>query len=342
MKPLRVAVIGAGLIAQRAHLPAYLASDEAEVAALVGGRPERTREVAARFGSPPVLERWEEAVADTSIDAIDICAPNDLHAPIAIAAARAGKHVLVEKPMALTLAEADAMIAAAREAGVLLMVAHNLRFVPIYERIKELVAEGAIGRPLTARGVFMHAGPDEFWGADTAWFWDESRAGGGSLLDMGIHMIDLVRWFIGQPVIEVAAMTARARKPTPFDDNAIALLRFTGGAIASVQASWSARPHPSREVTIYGEEGYLAMGRSAAEPLVLHLLEEGNENGRKVVPEIPRESSRVNPFAHFMRCIRTGEQPLTTGEEGRASLAVTLAAYEAARTGQTTPVEPGP
>ena len=338
-QPVRIAVIGAGLVAKRSHLPAYVASEEAEVVALVGGHVERVRAVAEQFGNPRVVATWEEAVADPEVDAVDICAPNALHAPIAIAAARAGKHVLVEKPMAMTLAEADAMIAAAREAGVVLMVAHNLRFVPIYEQVKRIVSEGIIGRPLAARGVFMHAGPDEFWGATSEWFWQAEMAGGGAMLDMGIHMIDLVRWFIDRPVLEVSAMTARTLKPTPFDDNAIALLRFEGDVIASVQASWVARPFPNREVTIHGELGHVAMGRSAAEPLAVHLLD--GENGRKVVPAIPTASERVNPFVHFARSIRDGTRPLTSGEEGRASLAVALAAYESARTGRTVPVPPG-
>lgn len=332
-RPVRVAVIGAGLIARRAHLPVYLASDAAEIAAIVSGRPESARAAAAEFGGPPVLASWEEAVADPAIDAIDICTPNALHAPIAIAAARAGKHVLVEKPMALTLADADAMIAAARAAGVLLMVAHNLRYAPIYETMQRLLREGAIGRPFTARAMFMHAGPDEFWGAETSdWFWDKDAAGGGALLDMGIHMIDMLRWLLDRPVLEVTAMTARVLKPTPFDDNAIAILRFTDEIIASVQASWSARPFPDRELVVYGEQGHIALGRAAGEPLVMHLVD--GTGSRKVLPDLPATSQHLNPFEHFVQSIRHGTPPLTTGEEGRASLAVTLAAYESARSGR--------
>jgi predicted dehydrogenase len=196
-----------------------------------------------------------------------------------------------------------------------------------------VVSEGTIGRPLAVRGVFMHAGPDEFWGATSDWFWNREQAGGGSLLDMGIRMIDLVRWFVDEPVAEVAAITSRALKLTAFDDNAIALLRFEGGAIASVQSSWSARPFPDRQVTIHGELGHVAMGRSAQQPLVVHVLD--GEGGVTIVPEIPAVSEYGDPFAHFVRCIRSGATPLTNGEEGRASLAVALAAYEAAANGRT-------
>jgi predicted dehydrogenase len=338
-EPVRVAVIGCGLVAQRSHLPAYQASDEADLVAVSSGRSETARTAAEQFGARKVHATWQEAVADPEVEAVDICTPNALHAPIAIAAARAGKHVLVEKPMALSLDEADAMIAAAREAGVTLMVAHNLRFAPIYEQVKRIVAEGAIGMPLAARGVFMHAGPDEFWGATSDWFWQAETAGGGALIDMGIHMIDLLRWFIDRPVVEVSAMTSRTLKPTPFDDNAFVLLRFAGDLIASVQASWTARPAPDREVVIHGELGHVAMGRSAAEPLVVNLKENGGE--RKQVIEIPATGSLVNPFVHFVRSIREGTRPLTSGEEGRATLAVALAAYESARTGRVVAVEGG-
>jgi len=332
-RPIRIAVVGPGLVAQRFHLPAYVASDEVEVAALVSDRVEAARAVAARFGNPPVLASIEEVLADPAIDAVDICTPNALHAPMAIAAARAGKHVLVEKPMATRLEDADAMIAAARSAGVVLMVAHNLRYAPIFETMERIVREGTLGRLLAVRGVMMHAGPDEAWGSDSAWFWQAAQAGGGALLDLGIHMIDLVRWLVGRPVVAVAAMMARTLKPTPFDDNALALLRFEGDVLASVQASWTARPRGDRQLVVQGEHGQLVMDAGAPQPLTLHLRA---ENGtRTVVPEVPAQSLRGNPYVHFARAIKTGEPPLTTGEEGRASLAVTLAAYEAARSSRT-------
>jgi UDP-N-acetylglucosamine 3-dehydrogenase len=330
-RPVRIAVIGCGLVARRSHLPTYLADPEAELSAVVSGRIETARTAAAEFGGPRVLPSWQEAVADSEIDAIDICTPNALHAVIAIAAAHAGKHVLVEKPMALSLADADAMIAAAREAGVVLMVAHNLRYAPVYEAIKRTVSDGVIGELLAARGVFMHAGPDSFWGASSDWFWREETAGGGSLLDLGIHMIDLLRWFIDRPVIEVSALMARLQKPTFADDNAIVIMRFAGDVLASLQTSWTALPSPESRVIIHGTRGHLEMNASAPQPLTIRLSESGEQ--RVIVPDLPATSSRVNPFVHFVRCILDGTPPLTSGEEARASLAVALAAYESARSG---------
>ena len=331
-EPVRVGVVGCGLIARREHLPSYTSNPDAELVGVTSGRRETAEAAAREFGARRVYDTFDELLADPEVEAVDLCTPNALHAPMAIAAARAGKHVLVEKPMALTLTEADAMIGAARESGVLLMVAHNLRYVPVYEQIKRIVAEGVIGRPFSARGSFMHAGPDEFWGADSEWFWDAAQAGGGSLFDMGIHMIDLLRWFIGRPVTEVTAMTARVFKPTPFDDNAMVTMRFEGDVLAAMQSSWSARPFPDRHVLIHGELGHVHMGRSTAEPLVVNLK---GEDGDRVIPwEIPKRDAPYNPFVEFIRCIRTGDTPRTSAEEGRATLAVTLAAYESAQTRQ--------
>lgn len=337
-QPVRVAVIGCGLIARRTHMPAYVEAEEAELTAVVSGHLESARAAAAEFGQLRVLTSWQEAVADPAIDAIDICTPNSLHAPIAIAAAHAGKHVLAEKPMAVTLAEADAMIDAARQAGVVLMIAHNLRFAPIYEAIKRVMREGVIGEPLSARGSFMHSGPDDHWGAASDWFWREETAGGGSLLDLGIHMIDLLRWFIDRPVLEVSAMTARVLKPTYADDNAVVLMRFAGDVLASVQTSWTARPTPDQQVMIHGTLGHLRLDAAAAQPLTVHLQDAGGQ--RTLVPEVLAASAFVNPFVHFLRCILDGARPLTSGEEGRVSLAVALAAYEAARSGRAVRLKP--
>ncbi|MHB8575208.1 MAG: Gfo/Idh/MocA family protein [Dehalococcoidia bacterium] len=331
--PVRVAVIGRGLIARRSHLPAFAAREDAAVTGVASGHLETARQVAAEFHVPHVYPNWEAAVADPSIDAVDICTPNALHAEIAVAAARAGKHVLVEKPMAVTLAEADAMIAAARTAGVVLMVAHNLRFAPAVAELKHLLNERTIGRVLAAHSVFMHAGPEETWGATSDWFWREETAGGGALLDLGVHMIDLLRWFVDRPVIEVCAMTARLLKPTFADDNAVVTMRFDGDVLASMQTSWTARPFLRHQITILGELGHLAYDARAPEPLVVQLQAEPKP--RRIVPLIPARSPLRSPFDHFVRCILDGTEPLTGGEEGRVTLAVTLAAYEAARTGRT-------
>jgi predicted dehydrogenase len=335
--PVRIGVIGCGLIAQRSHFPAYAAAPEASIEAVVSLDSAEAEDAVARFGAKRILPSWEAAVADPGIDAIDICTPNYLHAPIAIAAARAGKHVFVEKPMATRLEDADEMVQAARENGVHLTVGHNLRFAPIFQTMHEAMQEHIIGRPFAARAVYMHAGPDEAWGSASPWFWDATMAGGGALLDMGIHIIDALRWIIGRRVLEVSAMTSRQVKPTFADDTAFVLLRFEDDVVASVQAAWSARPTSDRELVIHGEEGNIAMGRSSGEPLVYNLRTEGRP--ARVVPDIPAAADPDTPYLDFVRSIQQGLEPAVPGEEGRDSLAIVLAAYESARSGHTVRVE---
>ncbi|MEX2237016.1 MAG: Gfo/Idh/MocA family oxidoreductase [Dehalococcoidia bacterium] len=329
---IRIGLVGTGLIARRAHLPALCADPDTEVVALASGRADSARSAAAEFKVPQVYETWEELVADPTVDAVDVCTINSLHAPIAIAAAQAGKHVLVEKPMAVSLEQADAMVAAAESAGTVLMVAHNLRFIPLFAELQRIVAEGTLGRVLSARASFMHAGPDEAWGASSDWFWREEAAGGGALLDLGIHMIDLLRWTVGREVTEVSALTARLEKPTFAEDNAFLLMRFEGDVIAGLQTSWTARPFPDTQMVIQGEKGRAVLGQSSKEPLVVYLAGAGGVN--KVVPDLPEKSAFINPYVHFIRVIQGGERPLVDGREGRASLAVAIAAYESARLGQ--------
>lgn len=333
--PLRVAVVGCGLAARRLHFPAYAALPDAEVVVVASGRRSTAEEAAKEFDVPRVAERWEDVVDDPEVDAVDVCTPNTLHAPVAAAAARAGKHVLVEKPMATTAEDADAMVVAARDAGVVLAVAHNLRFVPVYEEARRIVAEGAIGRIVGGRAILAHAGPDETWGATGDWFWTEADAGGGAFLDLGVHVVDLVRWIVDEPVVEVAAMSSRTRKPTFADDASAAVLRFDGDALVSVQASWTVRPHADAELVLHGERGTLAVGRGRR-PLVYDVAT--GDEPRRVTPEIPERSPAGDPVTDVVSAVRQGRPPRAPGEEGRASLAVVLAAYEAARTGRTTPV----
>jgi UDP-N-acetylglucosamine 3-dehydrogenase len=337
-RPLRIGVVGAGLIARRAHLPAFAADPLADLAGICSGHRANAQSAAAEFGVRRVYGSWEELVADPGIEAIDICATSALHGPVAIAALHAGKHVLVEKPMALTLDEADAMLAAARRAERVLMVAHNFRYEPLFEAAKEIVSAGTIGAVRAIRGSFMHAGPEESWGATSDWFWQEEDAGGGALIDLGVHIIDLVRWLMADdPVVEVEAMMTRLEKPTFADDNAIALLRFGSGVVGSVQASWTERPLVELTLVVHGERGRLWIDRGAKRPIVMHLQKEGG-GIETLLPELPAQSPLGNPFAHFVRVVREGVAPRSSGQEGRDTLAITLAAYEAARTKRSTAV----
>ncbi len=331
---IRIAVLGCGLIAERAHFPAYAASEVAEVTVVMSRDQSKAERFRAQYGANAALSDWREAINRDDVDAVDICLPNSLHAPAAIAAAQAGKHILVEKPMATSLEETNAMVTAARTHGVKLMVAQNMRFVPLIEQAKQALDSGLIGRIIAIRGVFNHSGPDDYWGAQSNWFYDSSEAGGGALIDLGIHIADIIRWFKPTPVATVSAMVNTVEKPTKMEDNGMALLQFADNTLGYFQASWVYKPKREVNVVVQGEYGTLFVGVDPAQPLFADVRTPTNEEGERVPIEVPVESRHGNLYDYFARSIAEDREPFISGEEGQASLAVILAAYRSARTGQ--------
>jgi UDP-N-acetylglucosamine 3-dehydrogenase len=321
----RIALIGCGTIARRSHLPAFKASPEAEVVAFASRSLSSAEAAAAEYGGGEVFDDWRK-VLDCEIDAVDICSPNSSHAEQAIAAADAGKHVLVEKPIARTVEEADAMVQAAADNGVVLQVAHNMRYIPAIVAARAEVASGAIGPLVGARVAFGHSGPHD-WAAEAAWFFDPELSGGGPLIDLGIHAIDFTRYVTQLDITEVSAMV---HGDGAVEDAAHVLLRFSSGATGTLHSSWVTKPAPDLSLTLFGTNGTLHFdGRTP-----LHVRD---ASGEKRVVELPEVSS--DPFVDFVRAIAgPTDAPSATGAEGRAALAVVCAAYEAARTGRAVQV----
>jgi predicted dehydrogenase len=319
---VRVAIVGCGSIARRAHAPAFRASPGTELVAFVSRTRTSAEAAATECGGGPVFDDWREVVARDDVDAVDICSPNSSHAEQAIAAARKGKHVLVEKPIACTTGEADAMIEAARDAGVLLHVAHNLRYVPTVLAAREFVSSGRLGHIVGLRAAFGHSGP-RGWAPDSTWFFDPSLSGGGALIDLGIHIVDVVRFVTRLEAVEVSAMTSGAEK---VEDAAHVLVRYEG-AVGSIHASWMARPAPDMMLTLFGTEGTLHF--DAHTPLTFR-----SATGEKDKIELP--TIDANPYDDFARAV-SGEKPMgpvATGEDGRAALQIVGAAYTSARTNE--------
>jgi predicted dehydrogenase len=318
---IRVALVGCGAIARRSHLPAFKQDGDIDVVAFASRSLASAEMAASEWGSGDVTDDWRTLVESDDIDAVDICSPNSLHHEQAVAAASAGKHVLVEKPIACTVDEADQMITAAEENGVVLHVAHNVRYLPVAIAARQNIA--SIGEILGVRAAFGHAGP-RGWAPDSTWFFDTKLSGGGALIDLGIHAIDLVHFVTGLDAAEVSAMTLGAE---PAEDAAQVLIRFTDGAIGTVHASWVARPAPDFGLTVFGAQG--TMHVDARSPLTLR-----PETGDAQKLELPGDVS--SPFRDWIKAIRgqPTSQP-ATGTEARAALAIVCAAYESARTRKT-------
>jgi predicted dehydrogenase len=275
-----------------------------------------------------VADGWEAAVASPDVDAVDICTPNRLHHDVAVAAARAGKHVLVEKPMACTVSDADAMIAAAETAGVVLMPAHNVRFAKPFWAARLAVADGLVGDVVGVRSAFGHGGP-KGWAPDSTWFFEPAESGGGALIDLGIHAADALRSVLADEVTDVGALIFG--EPGQNELAGQLLLRFAGGAVGSLHASWAARPGPDHQLTIFGTDGTLHL--DSATPLTFR---PASGEPRKVdLPDRPPDL-----FAEFVAACTGGPVPSVTATDARQALAIICGAYESARTGRLVHLTP--
>lgn len=335
MERIRMGLIGCGGIS-RAHARGYLASyDLFEVIACCDERVELSEERAQQLGAKVALTDYRELLKRDDIDAVDICLPHHLHAEVAIAAAEAGKHILVEKPIANTLEEADAMVTAAKKAGVILMVAHNQRFMPVYQKAKELIKQGVLGRIFLARADHNQSVRI----GHRHWLWNKETAGGGVLIGSGIHRIDILRWLVGEIVrVWHRQVIVAERFSDRVEAASVTILEFANGAIGELTCNWAAygaQSAPWYELLwLYGTEGSL---HNVGGLFVASGKLPGSE-GKHISVPLPEGDSFVNEIRHFGECIRDGKTPLTNGEEGRKSLAVAIAAYQAAEIDNPVPV----
>ncbi len=324
---LRVGLVGCGTVARRVHLPGLRAAGIDVVA--FASRSRRSAEAAMReWGSGRVVDDWHEVLEHPEVDAVDVCAPNANHEEIAIAAAAAGKHVLVEKPMACSVEGADRMLEAADRAGILLMPAHNARFGRPYGAMRLAVDRGDIGQVCAFRCAWGHSGP-EHWAPDAGWFRDSATSGGGALIDLGVHIADVLRWVLGDEVSAVSAMlwpgTKNGDHPVDqVEDLAELLVRFSRGAIGSIQASWAVAAGADHQLTVQGTEGTLHLD-DRTPPMLIRA-------GSTPVPlELPERSPGV--FESFASAIEQGHPPAVTAADGRAAVALVAAAYRSAVSG---------
>lgn len=199
--PLRIAVIGGGRIAELGHIPGYLAAG-AEVVALCDTTPARLHGMADQFGIARRSDDWQHLLDEGGFDAVSICTPPALHRPMAVAALQHGYHALVEKPMAMTSEECQAMIDAADASGRLLMIAHNQRFRGQHQVAKAVLEAGRLGQVRSVHAVFAHGGPEK-WSPQQTWYFNQALAGHGVLLDLGYHKLDLLCWLLGQTITSI-------------------------------------------------------------------------------------------------------------------------------------------
>jgi predicted dehydrogenase len=267
---------------------------------------------------------------------VDLCVPTSQHAPLAIEALQAGKHVLSEKPIACNLAEADAMIAAAREANRKLMIGHVRRFDHRYMEIKAAIDSGDIGKPVYLRRAERQWLP---FPAES-WFW-KPDLGGGVILDIGVHIADMFRWYLNQEPTSVYAIgrTVRdvARQANSFDHTLITF-QFPDGVIGLAEASWAYPPNFGgglySSLDIVGANGKLQYSDQDSNPMLVFDAETDAEFPRYFHFMSTTEYAFEAEIQHFVRCILDDSPPLVSLEDARAALQMVLAAQRSATTGQ--------
>ena len=333
---VRVAIIGCGKIAERASLPNLVNyKKKAVVKVLCDIDEARAKALKNKFklSKAEIVKDWKKVVARKDIDVVFVDTPNYLHEEMALAACKNKKHVLVEKPIAIFAKAADNMAKAAAKNGVYLMVEQTQRFDPVHQAAKKILDSGILGKVHNIRGRIGHAGP-EYWSEGKAhWFYDKKKSGGGAMIDIGVHITDLVRWFAGKKITDVFATIRTLEKKVNIDDNATVLFRFEDGTKGEIECSWTTRPY---EVTtsVYGSKGKMITSIGAEKPVKVMLVATGKGKDpncaiKEICPKIASKSSGwENAVHYFIDCVIGKKKPFVSGEEGRATMAVINAAYE--------------
>ena len=337
---VKVGIIGSRFEAD-IHAESFrIMPDEAEVVAVASPTPGNAERLAKKHGIGRIFTDYRKMLAEKDIEMVTITAPNSLHAQMTVDIAEAGKHVVCEKPLCMTLEEADRMIDVCRKKGVLLMYAEELFFTPKYVKAKQMADQGAFGKVYQVKQSEKHFGPH----AD--WFWDVDKSGGGVFMDMGCHGIAFCYWFLGRPKIESVYCqmgTYVHGDKTKGEDNSICVLEFAGGAVGVIEDGWARRGGMDDCIEVYGEGGVAYADLHMGNALPTY-SEYGYGYAVEKAPTTKGWSYPVfeelwnygfpQEMHHFARCVRGKDQPQATGEDGRLVQEVLCAGYQSAGAGK--------
>ncbi len=339
---IRIGLIGAGNIAQNAHIPAYLKQDDMELVAVCDLKEDRAKEVAEKYGMKHYTTDYNELLALDDVDAVSICTWNNAHAGATIAAAKAGKHVLCEKPMAMNTQEAEDMKKAVEENNIIFMMGFVNRFRPDVRAIKEMVEAGKMGEIYYAKTAVLRRR-----GTPLGWFTDLSKSGGGPVIDIGVHVIDLTWYMMGKPKpVSVSATTFSkigdyktkgVGRWVAFDtddlkfeteDSAAGLIRFENGIAMTFDVSWAINGKETGTCSnIFGTKAGASLS-----PFTIYGEEEGYLTD--ATPTVANEDIFANEIRHFLDCIKEGKQPIATVDDGVIVQKMLNGIYDSARLGK--------
>jgi predicted dehydrogenase len=328
---IKVAIIGSGLQCRR-RAPVIQESKDDKLVVIASLHREHAEEMASRMGCEASTD-WRSAVTREDIDAVLVCTPPYVHAEISIAAMKAGKHVLCEKPMTRTVAEAEEMVEIATETGMTLKCGFNHRHHPAVWEAKTLLDQGRIGKPIFGRCVYGICGRP---GYENEWRADPSQTAGGQFIEQGTHAVDLFRWFLGE-VTEVVCMTGvEYFKKQVLDDNGMAVFRMHSGALASVHSSLTQWKNLF-SFQVFGDDGYLSvegLGASyGTEKLILGRRDFTAPFQDTITEFRGGDSSWRDEWKEFTQAIAERREPIGNGHDGLAAMRIALAAYHSEKIG---------
>ena len=339
---IRIGILGCGKIAQVRHIPEYADNKDCELYGFYNPTRSRAEDMAKKYGGK-VYDTPEELLSDPNIDAVSVCAANYAHAELTIKALKAGKHVLCEKPMATNLADCEAMVAAAKESGKLLMIGQNQRLTAAHMMARKMVEDGTIGKVLSFRTSFGHGGP-ETWaikpGKDT-WFFDKSKAAMGVMADLGIHKTDLIQFLLGQKVVATTAMLTTLDKRGAddeligVDDNAICIYKMADGTVGTMTASWTYYAAEDNSTVLYGSKGEIRIYDDPAHSIVLK--KPGCEPEYFDVEQIQTNDNQTKSgiIDAWIDCVKEGKEPEINGESVLSAMRAVFASIQSSETGKT-------
>ena len=339
---IRIGILGCGKIAQVRHIPEYADNKDCELYGFYNPTRSRAEDMAKKYGGK-VFGTPEELLADPNIDAVSVCAANYAHAELTVKALKAGKHVLCEKPMATNLADCEAMVAAAKESGKLLMIGQNQRLTAAHMMARKMIEDGVIGKVITFRTAFGHGGP-ETWaikpGKDT-WFFDKSKAAMGVMADLGIHKTDLIQYLLGQKVVATTAMLTTLDKRGAddeligVDDNATCIYKMADGTVGTMTASWTYYAAEDNSTVLYGTKGEIRIYDDPAHSIVLK--KPGCEPEYFDVEQIQTNDNQTKSgiIDAWLDCVKAGKEPEINGDSVLSAMRAVFASIQSSETGKT-------
>ena len=333
---INVGIIGCGSITQHRHAPEYKMNKNCKIIAFSDFVMERAQQLAMEYNAV-AFNDYHDIINHPDIDVVSICTSNATHAQIAIEAMEAGKHVLCEKPMAVTTAEAKQMMLAAKKNNKVLMPAHNQRLFPTHQKAKGILSSGEMGKVLTFRSAFKHKGP-ETWSVDKGnhtWFFDKKIACMGVLGDLGIHKVDLMHFLLDERILNISANLATLDKRyqngefVDVEDNAIILCHTESGKIGTVEVSWTNYGIEDNSTVLYCENGVIKINCDPEYDLVIE--KKDGKIDRYNYGGVSTNDKQVNSgvIEAFVDAVVNKKPMFATADDGYNAVAVIEACLEA-------------